>query len=73
MFWNIKNKSGIFYYLSIFSQIGFTMVLSIIMCLFLYKILEKIIGKNVLLMFIFIIIGVFQGFYLVYKLIMKKM
>ena len=66
------SKNDIFYYLSLLTQLGFTIIFSILICIFLYKVIAKFTGENIFLFIFFIILGVVGGFYNVYKLILKK-
>jgi len=66
------NKNDIFYYLSLLTQLGLTIIFSILTCIFIYKIIAKFIGENIFLFICFIILGVVGGFYNAYRLIMKK-
>lgn len=66
------NKNDIFYYLSLLTQLGLTIIFSILTCIFIYKIITKFIGENIFLFIFFIILGVVGGFYNAYRLIMKK-
>lgn len=62
----------VFYYLGLLGQLGFTIVGTIIFFIVIYKSIAKFTGENTLLFFLFVIGGVFYGFYNAYKLIMKK-
>lgn len=66
------SKNDIFYYLSLLTQLGFTIIFSILICIFIYKVIAKFIGENIFLFVFFIVLGVAGGFYNAYKLIMKK-
>jgi F0F1-type ATP synthase assembly protein I len=68
----MSKKNDIYYYLSLLSQLGLTIIFSILICIFIYKVLAKFIGENIFLFIFFIILGVVGGFYNVYRLIMKK-
>jgi len=65
-------NNDIYYYLSLLSQLGITMIFSILVCVFIYKVISKFIGENIFLFIFFIIIGVAGGFYNVYRLVMRK-
>ena len=65
-------KNDIFYYLSLLTQLGLTIIFSIMICIFIYKMLAKFIGENIFLFIFFIILGVVGGFYNAYRLILKK-
>lgn len=67
------DKNGdIFYYLGLLGQLGFTIIGTILLFLFIYKLLTKLTGENTILFFLFVFGGVFSGFYNAYRLIMKK-
>ncbi|MCK5780025.1 MAG: AtpZ/AtpI family protein [Psychrilyobacter sp.] len=68
----MKKRNEILYNLSLLTQIGLTMVFSIILGVVLYKVIEKVIGSNILLFIFLIILGVIGGFYNVYRLILRK-
>lgn len=67
-----KEYNEIMYYISLLGYLGFVMVFNIFFFVIIYKILEKFFISSNILFIIFIIIGIFSGFYNVYKLIMKK-
>lgn len=60
------------YYLSIFTQIGFTMVFNILACLFLYRLFSKIGWEHPLVLFLCILLGIGNGYYQIYRLIFRK-
>jgi len=66
------SKNDIFYYLSLMTQLGLTIIFSILICIFIYKVVAKFLGDNIFLFIFFIILGVVGGFYNAYKLIMKN-
>ena len=68
----MSNKNDVFYYLSLITQLGLTIIFSILICIFIYKVIAKFVGENIFLFVFFIILGVIGGFYNVYRLIMKK-
>ena len=61
-----------FYYLSLFSQLGITMVGNIAVSLFLYLIFAKYVFRHPLILFLFLLLGIVSGYYQVYKLITQK-
>lgn len=61
-----------FYYFSLFTQIGLTVVIHIGGFLFLYLVLAKYGFRHPILMFLFLILGIMSAYYRVYKMIMKK-
>lgn len=67
-----KKYNDAFYYLSLLSQIGITMVFCIITCIFLYKFIARFLGENIFLFIFLILFGVIGGFYNVYRLLMRK-
>ncbi len=60
-----------FKYFSLLGQIGLIIALNLIFCIFLYKYFMKYFFENSFVLIICILIGVFNGFYRVYKLIMN--
>jgi F0F1-type ATP synthase assembly protein I len=68
----MNKKNEIFYYLSLLSQLGLTIIFSILICIFIYKLIAKFIGENIFLFIFFIVLGVVGGFYNVFRLIMIK-
>lgn len=61
-----------FYYLSLFTQIGLTVVIHIAGFFFLYLVLAKYGFGHPILMFLFFVLGATSAYYRVYKMIMKK-
>lgn len=62
----------IFYYLGLVSQLGLTIVCSILIGFGLGYFLDKKLGAGGLILILFILIGIGAGFYSAYKLIMVK-
>ncbi len=62
-------KKEIFKYFSLLGQIGFIIALNLIFSIFVYKCFEKYFCENVFVLMLCIIVGIFNGFYRVYKLI----
>jgi hypothetical protein len=69
---SMGNRNDIFYYLSLLTQLGLTIIFSILICIFTYKMIAKFLGENIFLFIFFIILGVVGGFYNAYRLIIKK-
>lgn len=70
---NENDRISLVYYFSLLGQIGAIIVLNILGALLLYLyIVKKFFGENVFLMVILILLGIFNGFYRVYRLIFKK-
>ncbi len=67
-----KKKNEVFYYLSLLSQIGITVVFSILSCIYIYKFIAKFLGENIFLFVFLIILGIIGGFYNAFILIMRK-
>ncbi|WP_366938431.1 AtpZ/AtpI family protein [uncultured Cetobacterium sp.] len=65
------NKDFIHYF-SLLGFLGFLIVGNIGIFIFLYKLIERYFFKSTPLFVLFVVIGVFSGFYNAYKLIMKK-
>lgn len=66
---NNKEKSQVVKMLYLITQIGFTMVVTIFLCMGIAYLINHIFGKN--LMVWFILLGVLAGFRSVYILIRK--
>jgi F0F1-type ATP synthase assembly protein I len=67
-----KEYNEIMYYVSLLGYLGFVMIFNIFFFIVIYKVLEKFFFSSSILFIISILIGIFSGFYNVYKLIMKK-
>lgn len=67
-FWNRE----FFYYLSLFTQLGLTMMENILASLFLYLGFAKYIFRHPLILFLFLLLGIMSAYYQVYKLITRK-
>ena len=61
-----------FYYLSLFTQLGLTMIGNILVSLFLYLGFAKYIFRHPLILFLFLLLGIVSAYYQVYKLITRK-
>lgn len=64
----MKNNN-VFYYLGLLGQVGIIIMANILVCVLAYKLIEKFIGQNPLLFIALVILGVFSGFYSIYKLL----
>jgi len=62
----------IFYYLGLVTQLGLTVVCSILIGFSLGYFLDKKLGAGGLILVLFILIGVGAGFFSAYRLIMHK-
>ncbi|MGL4253213.1 MAG: AtpZ/AtpI family protein [Fusobacteriaceae bacterium] len=60
------------YSFSLLGYLGFILIGNILFFIFIYKIIEKYLFSNTILFIIFLLIGIFSGFYNVYKVIMKR-
>lgn len=60
------------HYFSLLGFLGFVIVGNIGVFIFLYKLIERYFFKSTALFIFFLCVGVFSGFYNVYRLIMKK-
>lgn len=58
--------------ISIFGNVGLTMIINIFVCIGIYKIIEIYFFKSTILFIILLLLGIVSGFYSVYKLIMNK-
>ncbi|PAB58298.1 AtpZ/AtpI family protein [Anaeromicrobium sediminis] len=65
-------KREIFKNLTLVSQLGIIMVVTIGGCLYIGKYLDQLIGTRYIFMLIFIILGVISAFLNIYKLIIKN-
>lgn len=65
-------NKDIAYALSIFSYLGLSIIVNILIFVWLYKLFEKYICESTILFIVFLIVGIINGFYGAYKLIMKK-
>ncbi|MCT4592766.1 MAG: AtpZ/AtpI family protein [Anaeromicrobium sp.] len=65
-------KREIFKNLTLVSQLGIIMVVTIGGCLYIGKYLDGFMGTRYIFMLIFIILGVISAFLNIYKLIMKN-
>ncbi|MFR1675474.1 MAG: AtpZ/AtpI family protein [Fusobacterium sp.] len=59
-------------YLALLGHLGFVIMGNILVCIFIYKLIEKYFFKSTMLFIFLLLLGVASGFYNVYKLIMKK-
>lgn len=59
-------------YLALLGHLGFVIIGNILVCIFIYKVIEKYLLKSTLLFVLLLLLGVASGFYSAYKLIMKK-
>jgi F0F1-type ATP synthase assembly protein I len=62
----------IMYSFSLLGYLGFILIGNILFFIFIYKIKEKYHFSNTILFIIFLLIGIFSGFYNAYKVIMKR-
>lgn len=60
------------YYASLLGYLGFVMVFNILFFVFIYKMIEKYFFTSTLLFIALLLIGIFSGFYNVFKLILRK-
>jgi len=68
---NDLNK--IFYYITLISQLGLIMIANIFVSMGIYWIISKSGIKNTLLFIFFIVLGVYSGFYSIFKILMNQM
>lgn len=62
----------IIYSFSLLGHLGLILVGNILVFIFMYKMIEKYLFSSAILFIIFLLIGIFSGFYNVYKVIMKR-
>lgn len=60
------------YYLSLITQIGLTVIFSILISLLIGVWLDKLFGTKGIFLLVFLIIGIAGGFYNSYKQILRK-
>ncbi len=60
------------YYASLLGYLGFVMVFNILFFVFIYKVIEKYFFSSTVLFVVLLLIGIFSGFYNVFRLILKK-
>lgn len=65
-------NKDVIYAVSLLGQLGFNMIGNVLICVFIYKLIERFLFRSTLLFVIFVLLGVASGFYSCYKLIMKK-
>ena len=70
-FSNFFNKD-FFRYLVLFSEIGITMFLNIFLPIYFYNLFEKYFFKSFIFLIFMIILGIFNAFYSLYKIIFPK-
>ncbi|QUH19098.1 AtpZ/AtpI family protein [Alkaliphilus sp. B6464] len=68
----MKKKGSVFENLALISQIGISMVVSIMISLYIGKWLDDRLGTGPVFLFIFIIIGIASAFMNVFKLIERE-
>lgn len=57
---------------SLLTQIGLTMAINIFVPIYLYRLFEKYFFKSFIFLIIMILLGIFNGFYSLYKIIFPK-
>ncbi|MGL5124264.1 MAG: hypothetical protein ACRC6K_08980 [Fusobacteriaceae bacterium] len=62
----------VIYSFSLLGYIGLLLIGNIMLYVGIYKIIEKILIKSALLFVILLIVGIFSGFYSVYRVIIKR-
>ncbi len=62
----------IFYYLGLISQVGLTIIITLIIAIFIGRYLDEKFNLNGVFTILFIFIGIGAGFYSVYKQIIDK-
>jgi len=68
----MNKRRNFFYYLGLVTQVGFTMVLSILIFLLIGVFLDRKIGSKGIMIFLFSLLGIGAGFFSCYKLIVRK-
>ena len=67
-----KKYGEFMYYASLLGHLGFVMVFNILFFIFIYKMIEKYLFSSTILFISLVLVGVFSGFYNVFKMIMRK-
>lgn len=62
----------VFHSFSLLGYLGLILIGNILFFIFLYKMIEKYLFSSTVLFIIFLLIGIFSGFYNAYKVIMKR-
>lgn len=70
---NNNDLNKVFYYMSLVSQIGFIMIANIFVSMGIYWLISQTGVKNTLLFIFFIVLGIYSGFYSVFKILMNQM
>lgn len=60
------------YYASLLGYLGFVMIFNILIFIFIYKMIEKYFFSNTFLFIVLMLVGIFSGFYNVFRLILRK-
>ena len=60
------------YYASLLGYLGFVMIFNILIFIFIYKMIEKYFFSSTFLFIVLMLVGIFSGFYNVFRLILKK-
>lgn len=68
----IRINKDIIHAISLLGYIGFLFIGSILINIWIYKMIEKYFFKSQILFILMVILGVINGLYSVYKAIMKK-
>lgn len=65
-------KNDTAYYLALITQLGLTIIVSILVSLFIGMFLDRVFNIKGVFLVLFLVIGVSGGFYNAYKQILKK-
>jgi len=68
----VKKKNDFIYYLSLVTQIGLTIIASILIGLYIGIFLDRTFKTKGVFLIIFLLIGIAGGFYNSYKQILRK-
>ncbi|NQT94884.1 MAG: AtpZ/AtpI family protein [Candidatus Omnitrophica bacterium] len=68
----MKKKNDFIYYLSLVTQIGLTIIASILIGLYIGIFLDRTLKTKGVFLIIFLLIGIAGGFYNSYKQILRK-
>ena len=61
-----------FRYLALFTEIGLTLFINVFIAIYLYYLFEKYFFKSFIFLIFMILLGIVNGFYSVYKLILNS-
>ncbi|MCL2700037.1 MAG: AtpZ/AtpI family protein [Defluviitaleaceae bacterium] len=66
-----SEKNDIMNAFSMLSQIGLVIVITLFLCFFAGRWIDKALGTSPIFLFVFIVYGVLSGYWSIYKLVMR--